>query len=41
VFNRTRFSAGGTNVSDAANFGKVTSVINDPRRIQIGAKILF
>jgi outer membrane receptor protein involved in Fe transport len=41
LFNRTRFSAGGTNVSDAANFGKVTSVINDPRRIQIGAKILF
>ena len=41
IFNRTRFSPGGTNVSDPANFGKVTSVLNDPRRIQLGAKILF
>ena len=41
IFNRTRFGVGGTNVSDAPNFGRVTSVLNDPRRVQIGAKILF
>ncbi|HUS05952.1 MAG TPA: TonB-dependent receptor, partial [Bryobacteraceae bacterium] len=41
MFNRTRFGTGGTNVSDPANFGRVTNVINDPRRIQLGAKISF
>lgn len=41
IFNRTRFGAGSTNVSDTANFGRVTNVINDARRIQLGAKISF
>jgi outer membrane receptor protein involved in Fe transport len=41
LFNRTRFGVGGTNASDPANLGRVTSLLNDPRRIQIGAKIMF
>jgi len=41
LFNRHRFSTGGGGITDSANFGRVTSVINDPRRLQLGAKIYF
>ena len=41
VFNRTRYGVGGTNVNDPANFGKVTGVLNDPRRLQLGLKLRF
>ncbi|MBC7928215.1 MAG: TonB-dependent receptor [Bryobacteraceae bacterium] len=41
LFNRHRFGNGGTNVSDPNSFGRVTNVINDPRRLQVGAKITF
>lgn len=41
IFNRHRFGTGGTGINDPVNFGRVTNVINDPRRLQIGAKIYF
>ena len=41
AFNRVRFGAPATNVSDAFNFGKVTSQANGPRIGQFGAKLTF
>jgi len=41
LFNRVRFGYGGTNVNDIPNLGKVTNLLNDPRRLQLGAKLLF
>jgi hypothetical protein len=40
LLNRVRFGYGNSNVN-AADFGVVTSTLNSPRQIQIGAKILF
>ncbi len=40
AFNRSRFSPGSTNVQDP-NFGRVTSTINDPRRMQLGLKLYW
>ncbi|HZT39538.1 MAG TPA: TonB-dependent receptor [Bryobacteraceae bacterium] len=40
LLNRVRFGYGNANVN-SADFGKVTSTLNSPRQIQIGAKILF
>jgi hypothetical protein len=40
LFNRVRFGVGDTNVTGTA-FGKVTTLLNEPRRMQIGAKFQF
>ncbi|MEO8661671.1 MAG: TonB-dependent receptor [Bryobacteraceae bacterium] len=41
AFNRVRFGAPATNVSDAFNFGRVTSQANGPRLGQFGMKFNF
>jgi hypothetical protein len=40
AFNRVRFNPGTTNIDDA-NFGRVTSTLNEPRRMQFAAKFYF
>jgi len=40
LFNRVRFSSGGTNL-DGATFGVVTSQSNSPRRMQVGLKLYW
>jgi hypothetical protein len=40
AFNRARFSPGSTNIQDP-NFGRVTTTLNDPRRMQVGLKLYF
>jgi hypothetical protein len=40
AFNRSRFNPGSTNVQDP-NFGRVTSTLNDPRRMQLGLKLYW
>ena len=40
AFNRVRFNPGSTNIQDP-NFGRVTSTLNDPRRMQLGLKLYF
>ncbi len=40
LFNRVRFANGDTSVT-SSTFGKVTSTLNDPRRMQLGAKFQF
>jgi len=40
VFNRVRFNPGNTNINDP-NFGRVTSTLNEPRRMQFAAKLYF
>ena len=40
AFNRSRFSPGSTNVQ-APDFGRVTSTMNDPRRMQFGLKFYW
>lgn len=40
LFNRVRFGTGNTSLQ-AQDFGKVTSTLNEPRRMQIGLKLRF
>ncbi len=40
AFNRVRFNPGNTNI-DSTTFGQVTSTLNEPRRLQFGAKLYF
>jgi hypothetical protein len=40
IFNHAEFLEPGTNISDSATFGQVTSTY-DPRIIQFGGKIVF
>jgi hypothetical protein len=43
IFNRSRFSAPGTNLTNQGNFGVVGRFadILQPRRIQVGARLIF
>jgi hypothetical protein len=41
LFNRVQFGPPGTNIADSANFGKVSSQINNPRLIQFALKFQF
>lgn len=40
TFNRVQFNPGSTNIQDP-NFGTVTNTLNEPRRLQFGAKLYF
>ena len=40
AFNRSRFSTGPTNV-ESLTFGRVTSTVNEPRRMQLGLKLYW
>jgi hypothetical protein len=41
AFNRANFGNPSASVSNPATFGKITSVINDPREIQLAGKFYF
>ncbi len=41
AFNHANFGAPAASVTNAATFGQITSVVNDPRQLQMAGKFYF